>query len=212
MTPRIITADEAKALLNGTSPGPWYDAGYRDRRLDGPHIRDDAEDCVAVVTIDNPQRDNDRHLLAAAPDLAATIVAQAAEIDALKSQRDAQAVGLRVVALWLGGPHHAEDPESVSSLARTKGREIDNLRAIIDGRTTPPTDAEIRDVARAGLTVILHAIDARTGRIVDLRTRDVQLISVWATHHADGHFASAVWRLIDANDRPIAWPVPSEPR
>lgn len=174
MTPRIITADEARALLDASeAKGAWRAGTVEAEGKVWAHDTDAlggqsvGEVCVFNANIYRPHNGN-RALAAAAPDLAATVVAHAAEID--------------------------------------------RLRAIIDGRTTPPTDAEIRDVARAGLTVILHAIDARTGRIVDLRTRDVQLISVWATHHADGHFASAVWRLIDANDRPIAWPVPSEPR
>ena len=105
-----------------------------------------------------------------------------------------------------------DDVKELSASVVAQAAEIERLRAIIDGRTTPPTDAEIRDAARAGLAVILHAIDSRTGRIVDLRTRDVPLISVWATHHAEGLFASAVWRLVDANDRPREWSVPSEPR
>jgi len=212
-----ITADEASALREGITPGAWdagaglLYAGYDACPRHGVAPPDRTHGCTCRA-IGDIYRDEDRALCAAAPDLAATVIAQAAEINAFKAQVDAQAVALRVVALWLGGPHHPSDAESVSSLARAKGDEIERLRAIIEGRTTPPTDAEIRDAARAGLTVILHAIDSRTGRIVDLRTRDVPLVSVWATHHAEGLFASAVWRLVDANDRPREWSVPSEPR
>lgn len=174
MTPRIITADEAKALLDGAKlPSLETAIGrvFGDFASIEHFVRIPEEDFSIAADVCGPDAmpsEGAARLLAAAPDLAATVVAQAAEID--------------------------------------------RLRAIIDGRTTPPTDAEIRDAARAGLTVILHAIDSRTGRIVDLRTRDVPLVSVWATHHAEGHFASVVWRLVDANDRPREWSVPSEPR
>lgn len=167
MTPRIITADEAAALLRDTTPAPWM--------RDGLYVRNNPHEVALARALDDEghacgetHAPNNARLIAAAPDLAATVVAQSAEIE--------------------------------------------RLRAIINGRTTPPTDSEIRDVARAGLTVILHAIDSRTGRVVDLSTLDVHPLSVWAAHHADGHFTSAVWRLIDANDRPCAWPVPSESR
>lgn len=160
MSGRIVTADEAAALVAAAPESLTVVATSQ-------HFSDvlpASEERVIASDVTHAHA----HLLAAAPDLAHTVVAQAAEIE--------------------------------------------RLRAIIDGRTTPPTDAQIRDAAHAGLTVILHAIDSRTGRIVDLRTRDVPLVSVWATHHAEGHFASAVWRLVDANDRPREWSVPSEPR
>jgi len=177
VSPRIITADVARELLHGATEGPW-EVGVASSwqgsvRVESEmYVRRPGDNVALAAQVIDPRTEeiseSNARLLAAAPDLAHTVVAQAAEIE--------------------------------------------RLRAIIEGRTTPPTDAEIRDAARAGLTVILHAIDSRTGRIVDLRTRDVPLVSVWATHHAEGLFASAVWRLVDANDRPREWSVPSEPR
>ena len=179
MTPRIITAAKAQALLDGATPGPWRVwsdegpivlptgqrvGGWTCSICRGDYASDSDHACVGYsVAKDEARADADARLLAAAPDLAHTVVAQAAE--------------------------HA------------------SLRAIIDGLTTPPTDEEIRSAALAGLTVILHAIEACDGHRVDLRTRDALVLSTWAAHHADGNFASATWRLIDANDRPCAWPV-----
>ena len=169
MTPRIITADEAKALA-----AKW-------RGYDGPYgvSWDDEGDCV--VHYDD------------------MTVARVAHFDGGHTEPLARLF--------------AAAPDDVKSLAHTvvaQTAELASFRAIIDGRTTPPTDEEIRSAVRAGLTVILHATEACDGHRVDLRTRDVLVLSTWAAHHADGNFASATWRLIDANDRPCAWPVVAE--
>ena len=117
-----------------------------------------------------------------------------------------------LVADYDAGVWMPDGPErrDLAATVVAQAAEIASLRAIIDGRTTPPTDEEIRSAVRAGLTVILHATEACDGHRVDLRTRDVLVLSTWAAHHADGNFASATWRLIDANDRPCAWPVVAE--
>ena len=175
MTPRIITADEARELLHGATEGPW-EVGVASSwqgsvRIETEmYVRRPGDNVALAAQVIDPRTEeiseSNARLLAAAPDLAATVIAQAAEIA--------------------------------------------SIRASIDGRTTPPTDEEIRSAALAGLTVILHATEACDGHRVDLRTRDVLVLSTWAAHHADGHFASATWRLIDANDRPCAWPVVAE--
>lgn len=146
-------------------------------------------------------------------DLAATVVAQAAqaaEIDALKAQVNEQAVALRVVALWLGGPHHDEDPESVSALARAKGKEIDGFRAITEGRTVPPTDEEIEAHEAAGgrwrcvVPMALHlCADAMHGRAARMH-RDCLI--------AAGY--DSLWWATDGRARPGPWPAvaPRVPR
>ena len=117
-----------------------------------------------------------------------------------------------LVADYDAGVWMPDGPErrDLAATVVAQAAEIASLRAIIDGRTTPPTDEEIRSAALAGLTVILHATEACDGHRVDIFTRDVLVLSTWAAHHADGNFASATWRLIDANDRPCAWPVVAE--
>lgn len=101
MTPRIITADEASALLDAATPGPW-----NDERIgadgDGSACSHEHQLCnadgiaIAIITHDGAPgaRANDR-LLAAAPDLAATVVAQAAEIERLTRELTAARAALR---------------------------------------------------------------------------------------------------------------------
>lgn len=211
MTTRIITADEAKSMLDAReSKGAWrvgtVEAEGKVWARDPEALGGDAlgEVCVFNANTYRPHNGN-RALAAAAPDLAHTVVAQAAEIDALKAQVDAQAVALRVVALWLGGPHHASDPESVSSLARAKGREIDSLRAIIDGRTIPPTNDEIAaHTSTGGYWMVTECDDE--GRVwspyIDCDIADLERLAkrrVWASRHRR-------WIAI-RNGCPCAWPV-----
>lgn len=53
------------------------------------------------------------------------------EAGALRDVVERQGAALRVVALWLGGPHHNPQPDAVEELARAKGREMDALRAAL---------------------------------------------------------------------------------
>ena len=71
---------------------------------------------------------------AAAPspdDLRAQLAAVTAERDAAIARAEADEVALRVVALWLGGPHQSPQPDDVAALARAKGAELDALRAAV---------------------------------------------------------------------------------
>lgn len=104
-------------------------------------------------------------LLAAAPDLAATV-------EALTAERDA-------------------------------ARAVVALRAIIEGRTVPPTDAEI---------AAHHAAGGRWRCLVPNRlwqSKDAMHDSTAriqrATLEVDG--GPAVWWSIDSTGRPCAWPV-----
>lgn len=63
-------------------------------------------------------------------------------LDAMRERTERNEAALRVVALWLGGPHQSSQAADVEALARAKGAELDALRAIIEGRTTPPTREE----------------------------------------------------------------------
>lgn len=75
-----ITADEARALLEGTTPGPWRIEGSIGD--DVPAIvSDDAEALVTELCEDATAEDV--ALMIAAPDLAATVITQAEEIERL---------------------------------------------------------------------------------------------------------------------------------
>lgn len=164
MTPRIITADEAKALLDGAKlPSLETAIGrvFGDFASIEHFVRIPEEDFSIAADVCGPDAmpsEGAARLLAAAPDLAATVVAQAAEID--------------------------------------------RLRAIIDGRTTPPTDAEIT----------AHGTAAGRWR--------------WASPDQHGEFPSTArwrasvavvarvpgvrWWATDSDKRPCAWPVVAE--
>lgn len=126
MTPRIITADEAKTLLDAATPGPW-----NDERIgadgDGSPCSHEHQLCnadgiaVAIITHDGAPgaRANDR-LLAAAPDLAATVVAQATEYLALAKRMDDRGFELRAAKVEAHTARHL-----LATLADAVRRERD---------------------------------------------------------------------------------------
>lgn len=86
-----ITPDQAKTLLDAITPGPWeaYDPGdgtvrlYAGEREKSSQLLRDVDGSAwrcALVYFDKP----DGELLAAAPDLARTVIDQAEEIDRKK--------------------------------------------------------------------------------------------------------------------------------
>jgi len=168
MTPRIITADEAREMLDAReSKGAWrvgtVEAEGKVWARDPEALGGDAlgEVCVFNANIYRPHNGN-RALAAAAPDLAATVVAHAAEID--------------------------------------------RLRAIIDGRTTPPTDAEIAAHDGPWLVVKDHAAGYET-RVVS--GDDARSLAIG--QRAALRFRAWVWHPFDDRDgRPCAWPVVAE--
>jgi hypothetical protein len=125
---RIYTGPEALALRSGATPGPWM--------RDGLYVRNSPREPPILRALDDEgdgcgesQVRHNAALAAAAPDLAASVAhhdARAEKADAWAAQH---AVALRVVALWLGGPHQSSHPDDVASLARAKGAEFDALRA-----------------------------------------------------------------------------------
>ena len=88
MTTRTITADEARDLLDGTTPGPWAVGTHQEQAVgiaavslhpdaadaEWPLLCTDTTGAVVVVDVD------DLRLMAAAPDLAATVIALHARI------------------------------------------------------------------------------------------------------------------------------------
>ena len=76
-----ITAEQATNLLEGTTPGPWRPSkSYRAIVSDSPSGYDDAESVHAYgghMVCESVQEHN-RHLIAAAPDLARALIASEA--------------------------------------------------------------------------------------------------------------------------------------
>jgi hypothetical protein len=219
---REVSADEARALLDGTAPGPWK---HRAEQVDPAEdwwsnvvVRADTGRAIAEV-VDALRASPDGRLLAAAPDLAATVIALHSR---LRHQRDAATAGrgraevsadeaqalldgylgvrradgstlasvsglsgdrAEVVArLLAAAPNlaatvvalHKRVGASDSVLERERDHAIEcaqsaraerdaalahaeeltraltSLRAIVEGRTTPPTDAEIAAHDHAG--------------------------------------------------------------
>ena len=136
---------------------------------------------------------------AAAPspdDLRAQLAAVTAERDAAIARAEADEVALRVVALWLGGPHQSPQPDDVAALARTKGAELDALRAIIEGRAKPPTIAEAR----------AHCHGTRGAFVAKLGDGNAHCCSRVVTGLQRFPASPQRWIALDANGRPCAWP------
>ena len=89
MSPRTITAAEAQALLDGTTPGPWRAEPFGVVASVPDDIGNQvacAFGRVAAAHIEvGALRDANAALLAAAPDLARTIIAHVAEIERLRA-------------------------------------------------------------------------------------------------------------------------------
>ncbi len=112
-----------------------------------------------------------------------------------------------------GGPDLLDRVDIVVAMTA----EIVRLGAIIEGRTTPPTDAEFatHDAAGGSWRIVTHAVGTRI-LAEDGYQRDV---AMWA--HAEMlrdamapggplHGADVRWWALDAEGRPCAWPVVSQ--
>ena len=173
MSGRIITADEAASLLGAATRGPWRvwsdegpivlptgqrAGGWTCSICRGEPISDSDHACVGYsVAKDEAQADADGRLLAAAPDLAATVIAQATEIE--------------------------------------------RLRAIVNGRTTPPTEAEVK--AHGGAWLVWDEYGQKP------LVRDRSGATRTAEHSREVGWPSRWWPL-DGDYRPCAWPVVAE--
>ena len=94
MTPRIITADVARELLHGATEGPW-EVGVASswqgsvRVETEMYVRRPGDNVALAAQVIDPRTEeiseSNARLLATAPDLAHTVVAQAAEIERLRA-------------------------------------------------------------------------------------------------------------------------------
>ena len=168
MTPRIITADVARELLHGATEGPWEvgvaSSWHGSVRVETEmYVRRPGDNVALAAQVIDPRTEeiseSNARLLATAPDLAHTVVAQAAEIA--------------------------------------------SLRAIIDGRTTPPTDEEIEAHHHAGGTWYVASTHGRA-----LTTTRADAVALCA--HLAANKYPATWWAIGVRGRPCAWPVVTE--
>jgi len=127
---KTITADEARSLLDGTMPGPWRSSRIYDDNSGWIYlVASDRYEVARVIDGQGSEEIHDTDLIAAAPDLAATVAALHEEIARLRVE----------VSVWRSLPdanqtQHALDVANVT---------IANLRTVIDARDVAPTDAEI---------------------------------------------------------------------
>lgn len=201
--PSTVTADEARVLLAGAgvSPGPWTVEDDGDIFVEAHGLR-----IAEVCDIHGPRDDAGRSeatvgiaaLMARAPDLARTVVAQAEEIARLREAIEgahAEALAAHVLL--------ARASESVASWIA----ERDALRAIIDGRSTPPTNAEIdaHDAGGGRWRWVVTPDGVFRGFSGDLEKWEPSCAVLDARHRAA--FYVTRWWPLDATGRPCAWPV-----
>ncbi len=112
MTPRIITADVARELLHSATEGPW-EVGVASSwqgsvRVESEmYVRRPGDNVALAAQVIDPRTEeiseSNARLLATAPDLAHTVVAQAAEIERLRASLDRAHYALRE---WGPGCEH----------------------------------------------------------------------------------------------------------
>lgn len=134
-------------------------------------------------------------------------------LDAMRERTERNEAALRVVALWLGGPHQSSQAADVEALARAKGAELDALRAIVEGRTTPPTDEECEaHEAAGGLWRWIVTVDGSVswGLSSDIGpTCDTRPLS--GVPRRIGSVYAVRWWPLDSTGRPCAWPTTEAP-
>lgn len=123
---------------------------------------------------------------AAAPDLAQTVVALHARLAAVEAERD-------------GALAHAEE---LTQALRETQRERDALRAIIEGRTTPPTTEELAAHGAVGGAWIVSGPFPALPMVCG-PAETVVVIEEAARSLAPGALR---WRAVNAHGRPCAWP------
>ena len=171
MTTDVMSADEAQRLLDGReAKGRWRTGTVEHEGKVWAHDPDAlggasvGEVCIFLANKHYPHNGN-RALCAAAPRLAASVIALHAQLAQVTAERDA-------------------------------------LRAIVEGRTTPPTWQEIERHHESGGSWIFSA-----GGVADVSER-ASVTHRWADDHRDlPGMGGCRWWPLDTNGRPCAWPV-----
>lgn len=108
-----------------------------------------------------------------------------------------------VAMIFAAAPDLAASVEHHAARADAASQERDALRAIIDGRTVPPTDTEMaQHDSRGGSWLIAPR------HYQPVAYRDISIAKHYALMALDGDDALPMtWWALDATGRPCAWPV-----
>ncbi len=120
MTRRIITADEARVLREAATPGPWLCWSDAEVSTTPSGAPDDGGDIVAMT-----YSATNNAIIAAAPDLAATVEALHAEVARLQDRDAAYWSGY---ADGYGGGHTAD---TIRATVEALHAEVARLRALV---------------------------------------------------------------------------------
>jgi len=130
--PRIIPADEAQALLEAATPGPWMH-NWRGPEDGAPGDLWHTGGCGGPLT-----READWVLAANAPDLAASVVALHAEVEALQVER--HHLGELLAVIHRDGGHHTARVGLEASLRDAHDRVIRERVALYDALAERQTE------------------------------------------------------------------------
>ena len=106
------------------------------------------------------------------------VKAAEAERDAMRERTERNEAALRVVALWLGGPHQSSQAGDVEELARAKGDELDARRAAVQRHRAAVEREQDEATTRAELFALVPAPpipwDAEDAALADAPTLTVR--------------------------------------
>lgn len=233
MGPKIYTREEALALLDAFQRGG---RGFAHAEA-GARLRDAAPDLAYTVdhqaaTIADQEREitSLRAERDAASERAVTLEHQhahavetmermGAQVTRAEAERDAALAQAEQITRGLReAQERARQGEALAKIHREErdacAAEVVRLRAIIEGRTTPPTEAEIAAHEAAGgrwRSVVPGEwiLSTDDGDAEDAR----KTIGVQSANAAIVATCGVTWWAHDADHRPCAWPVaPEAPR
>jgi len=105
----------------------------------------------------------------------------------------------------------SRDRDTALAAALDLAADRDALRAILEGRTTPPTDAEIDAHAATG-GAWLVAIAITDGALPALVVADHHAARRYARQDPKAEWTATRWIAVGADRRPTTWPVVEVPR
>jgi hypothetical protein len=213
MPPREVSAEEAQALLDTAQTGPLTARRCCDQVTHERIWSVRKSDGSLLATVDRWGYTSEAiaRMLAAAPDLAATVVSLTAERDAALRQCEELT---RALTTQIARGDGAE-AEAVR-LTRERDHAVEcaqNARAIIEGRTTPPTDAEIAAHDHAGgwwlylppvgqSSCACGACAGHQQPSGELPRGNVRIVA---------SLGGGRWWALDSQRRPCAWPTTEAP-
>ena len=190
----MVSADAARELLEGSTPGPWCAGRSSSGHLCIAQTTDPGEDvAVALDAIFA-----DAALMAAAPDLARTVVALHERVAAVEAERDRMREReehfARVLSVTDGGQYRADWDSAIRRVVA----ERDALRKrVADAEYDINREVEARNAAGAELDAVLAHADELTQALRETqRERDAlrDIIEGRATPPTDSDIAVHVAR------------------